>query len=170
MSKRQREARDARVYADRRRGVSWAAIEERHGVSARQGLRIVDRMADRRPLIEVDPDEAVRELLEHFEQAIEDLAMLVDSTNDAVRVAAITRRVEIVERRVLTLRELGLIPADWRRWRHGLEARELYGRLVGVLSRHPDVPASVVAELAAVIDEEPSAPTLTPVQPKEVAA
>lgn len=159
LTKHQRTVRDARVFADRRRGLSWAAIEQRHGVSERHGRRIVDRMADRRPSIEVDPDEAVRELFAHWEQAIEDLALLVDSPNDSVRVAAITRRVDLVERRVLTLRELGLLPRDWGGWAQAVESVHIAERLVEVLRRRDDVPLDVLAELVAELEQIP--PRLT---------
>lgn len=142
LTRRQKQNRDAEVYAARRRGVSWSAIEQRHGISERQGRRIVDRIAARRPAIELDPDEVVRELLAHYAQAVEDLALLIDSPNDTVRVAAITRRVEIVERRVLTLRELGLLPADWRRWHRDLDGRVLFSRMVEILRRLQLFPAT----------------------------
>ncbi len=119
LTRRQREARDARVFADRRRGLSCHAIEERHGIFERQGRRIVDRIAERRPAIEIDADAVVRELLEHYAQGIEDLALLVDSPNAAVRVAASRSSSAACS----SSRSWALLPADWRAWRHGLEAR-----------------------------------------------
>src|SRR3954469_3322110 len=98
VTRRQRQARNARVFADRARGLSWAVIEDRHGISERQGRRIVDapippqprRVAvyayiARRPRrLEFDPDAVIRELLGQFEQAsvVEELEAELDRMPD----------------------------------------------------------------------------------------
>jgi hypothetical protein len=101
LTRRQRDTRNARVFADRARGLSWAAIEQRHGISERQSRRIVDGyIASRRPTLELYAAAVIRELLAQFEQAIEDLALLADDTsNEAVKLGAIARRLDVVERR-----------------------------------------------------------------------
>jgi hypothetical protein len=71
----------------------------------------------RRPPIEFDSDTVIRELLDQFEQTIEDLALLsTDADSDPVKLGAITRRLEVVERRIMVLGSLGLLPRDWARF------------------------------------------------------
>ncbi len=154
------------MFADRARGLSWASIEQRHGISERQGRRIVDAyFARHHAELESDPAAVVRELLAHFEQAIEDLALLCAETeHDAVKLGAITRRLDVVERRITVLRSLGLLPRDWDRWSAAQDAHVVFKRLVDVLARRPDVPDDVVDELLTELDRMPD-PTLSLVSP-----
>jgi hypothetical protein len=102
------------VIADRARGLPWAHIAERHGVTERQCRNI---WSQRRQAGEgvhgVDWQALVLDAIATYEAAIEDLACLADSTgNDAVKLGAIKARVSVVGDRLSFLRTVGLLPSD----------------------------------------------------------
>jgi hypothetical protein len=56
-------------------------------------------------------------LLDTYEAAAVQLASLAEEAdNDSVRVAAISRRVDLTERRITTLAGVGMLPRTWRGW------------------------------------------------------
>jgi hypothetical protein len=90
----------------------------------------------------------LEELLALQTQAIADLAELSErDVRDSVKVAAITRRVEIAERRLVFRAQLRTLRAE-------AEARDVLDRLLRVLTqRRQDVPGVLVEDLLAIVAE-----------------
>src|SRR4051812_10719509 len=86
-------ARDARIVADRARGMSWATVASRNGLSERMCLAVWKERLAAEPLEAADPREALLEAAAQLDAAIEDLALLAQATaNDAVQLGAIKAR------------------------------------------------------------------------------
>jgi len=100
-------ARDQAVVADRARGLPWAMVAERHGISERQARdawsgRSVD-------LEQVPAREAIADELRRRDALLEDLALVADQTkNDSVRLGAIRTRHEVLKDRFALLQATGL--------------------------------------------------------------
>ena len=151
LTARERTDRDARIVAARLRGRTWASIAGEFELTARQAQRIVAGWRDRQPgLEERDSVVELEELLAIQTQAIADLAELSDGdVQDSVKVAAITRRVEIAERRLVFMRSFGALRAE-------AEARDLLDRFLRVLEqRREHVPAVLVEDLEAIVADFP---------------
>ena len=152
LTARERADRDARIVAARLRGRTWPSIADEFGVTPRQAQRVVAGWRERQPGLQArDGVVELEELLAIQTQAIADLAELSERDVQAsVKVAAITRRVEIAERRLVFQRSFGTLRAE-------AEARDLLDRFVRVLaSRSHDVPVSLTEDLAAIVaDYEP---------------
>lgn len=158
MTRAERRRRDQALVADRARGIGWAELATRHDVSERQARRIVEAWyADHPAVADLDPRRIVLETLAAFDQDLEDLAVLSISTeNDAVKLGAIKARGEAFRGRVQVLREIGLLPLDWKRWTSELDGRQVVERFFEVLSRHQDaVPDDVVADLERALGALP---------------
>jgi hypothetical protein len=104
-------ARDGHIVADRARGLTWATVADRHGLSERQCIAIwKDRLAAQ-PLEEVDPREALLEAVAQLDAAIEDCSLLAETTaNDAVRLGSIKTRLAAMREKHDLLRLAGLLP------------------------------------------------------------
>ncbi len=134
MTATERRQRDAKLVADRARGVIWPEIANRQGLSERQARRVVEAWWSRRPVEDVDPDAIVRETLRACAQDLNDLAVLaVETRNDAVRLGAIKAHADVLRSRIEILRSIGQLPFDWRRWQAANEERRLFERLLTVL-------------------------------------
>jgi hypothetical protein len=116
--------RDAAIAGDRARGLGWAQISERHGVSERQARTIWRERLQEVSTEPVDVREALREAIAQLDAAIEDLALLAESTsNDSVRLGAIKARLAAMAERHELMRLSGLLPFDARCGRRGNSAR-----------------------------------------------
>jgi len=103
--------RDAGVVADRAHGLSWATVAGRHDLSERMCRSIWNEHLREQPLGPDNPTEALREAAAYWDAAIEDLALLAETTrNDPVRLGAITRRLEAMSRKQELLRLAGVLP------------------------------------------------------------
>jgi hypothetical protein len=155
VTSRDRADRDARIVASRLRGRTWASIAREFNLTARQAQRIFAAWRTCQPGLGArDSILELEELLAVQTQAIADLAELSEreSVQDSVRVAAITRRVEIAERRLVFQRSFGTLRAE-------AIARDLLDRFLAVVNRHDDLPADFIQDLSAIVDEhEPGAP------------
>lgn len=123
--------RDARLVADRARGLGWAALAAKYGITARQAQNIWKGRPQPAPTGS-DPLAEVLELLESLAIAAEDLAELAESTgNDSIRIGAIKSRVDMQLRRFELMRQYGLAP-----WGQSeAEVMEALGVVLGVLSQ-----------------------------------
>ncbi|MFN2471238.1 MAG: hypothetical protein ABR583_09695 [Gaiellaceae bacterium] len=107
---REQVRRDAEICRDRARGLTWATISERHGVTDRQCRAIWSARPSRVQFEGVDPFEELAEAIERVEAVVEDAALLGESAHDAVRAGALKTRLAALRE----LRELqfaaGLLP------------------------------------------------------------
>ena len=74
----QKVERDARIVADRARGLTWATIEARHGVTERQCRTIWAERLRKVSAEPVDVREALTEAITQFDAAIEDVSILAE--------------------------------------------------------------------------------------------
>ena len=145
--------RDDRIVADRARGLTWATIAERHGVSDRQARAIWKERLTAEPLESLDGLDAITEALLQVEAAIEDLALLAETTrNDPVRLGAIRARLEAQRDRVTLLRLGGYMPATWRAAMTEADIRRMTDTF-GEIFRRDDVSDELLHDLIAALGE-----------------
>ena len=144
--------RDARIVAERARGLSWGRIAQRHGLSERHCRAIWSTYRERNADLEaVDPLEAVQEALLQYEAVIDELAVLAEeAVQDAVRLGAIRSRLGAIEGRLGLMQAVGLLPAEHGFVRDELEKRQLVRVLVGVFGRY-GLPPEAEAEIRAAL-------------------
>jgi len=134
---REKVIRDQRIVADRARGLAWATIAGRHGLSERQCQTIWRDHLAREPLPhQVDLEESLRETLAQLDAVVEDAALLAETTrNDSVRLGAIKMRYSALTGKTQVMHACGLLP----RYEHGLHALDferLGETLCEVLAEH----------------------------------
>jgi hypothetical protein len=133
----QKVERDAHIVADRSRGLTWATIEARHGVGERQCRTIWAERLREISTEPVDVREALREAITQLDAAIEDCALLAESTsNDSVRLGAIKARLAAMGERDELLRLSGLLPFDARAVRTEAELRDINDLILGLFDKH----------------------------------
>ena len=129
--------RDEQIVADRARGLRWATIAERHHLSERHAREVWRERLAAEPLESLDGTETIAEALLQVEAAIEDLALLAETTNnDPVKLGAIRARLDAMNSRVTLLRIGGYLPATWRAAMTEADTRRMADNLVAVLVRH----------------------------------
>lgn len=145
--------RDAQIVRDRARGLTWATIAERHGVSVRQCQAILSgHLAAQRGCTHADAAELVDELLMQFDATLEEFALLAEETrNDAVRVAALKSKAALLTQRLTVLRICGLLPASGYQLRYEIDARRVQTTLMSALVRH-DLSNEVVDDLLGALE------------------
>jgi hypothetical protein len=150
--------RDAEIVRERAMGVSFVTIAERHEINERTVRRIVEKWWATEPAtLEIDPRAVVIDTIRSLEQSIEWYALkALTAANETVQLGAMKARDEAFAHRIEVLRSLRLLPFDWQRWSQAQLDRHLFGRLVGVLARHPNVPPDVIEELRTIAHEEES--------------
>ncbi|MEJ7787879.1 MAG: hypothetical protein WKF96_24015 [Solirubrobacteraceae bacterium] len=150
--------RDVRIVADRARGLRWATIAERHGVSERQCRTVWAEHRDQRLTgHDADPESVVHHALESFEAAIEDFALLAESaSHDAVKLGAIKARLAATTERLEFMKMVGLL-GSFRTLEFELDARRTVEEIIKVLERH-NVGEDVFDEIKFALDgQDPSA-------------
>lgn len=142
LTSHQKVERDVHVVADRARGIGWAKIAERQGLSERQCRNVWSEHLRRvAPLEETDLERVAEEQLVVFDTLIEDLALLAESTpNDAVRLGALRSKMAAHYQRVGLLQHTGLLPRDLRHWYYELDARQVIKAVIQVIHDQPDLP------------------------------
>jgi hypothetical protein len=129
--------RDAAIARDRARGLGWATISARHGVSERQGRTIWRERLQGVSAEPVDVREALREAIAQLDAAIEDVSTLAESTaNDAVRLGAIKARISAMGDKQDLMRLAGLLPYDERAVRTEMELREINDAIIALFDRY----------------------------------
>jgi hypothetical protein len=143
--------RDAQIVADRARGLRWATIAERHGVTERQ-CRTVWRESQQGRVLsyeQEDPLASLDEAIASVDSVIEDLALLAESTNnDAVKLGAIRARLGALIERFALMRACGLVPRDLG---HGeLDVRKVVSA-IGEIVRERRIDPEVITEMQKAI-------------------
>ena len=149
LTARERADRDARIVAAKLRGRTWPSIAAEHDLTARQAQRIFAEWRERQPgLQDGDAIVELEELIAIQTQAIADLAEVAErDVQDSVKVAAISRRVEIAERRFVCQGSFGGLRAE-------AEARELLDRFLRACTTHRDiVPTALADDFRAILAE-----------------
>jgi hypothetical protein len=116
--------RDARIVADRARGMQWSTIAKTHRLSETQARNIWRQRRLAEDFRTLRPAEVVDEAVAQLEAMIEELAELAATThNDAVRLGAIKARAATLHQKIELLWALGRVPIAPRlRWEIGMEA------------------------------------------------
>lgn len=142
--------RDAEIVTDRARGLTWASIAERHGLSARQARTVWTEHCEATG--PADPAEAllaVQEAVAQIDQVVEDAALLALSTaNDSVKVAALKLRLSALGQRFELQRLVGVLPYDLGWFLYDADTRATAQTIVRVLEEH-DTPLEVMRDLQA---------------------
>ena len=128
--------RDASVIADRARGLSWATVAQRHQLSERHCREIwaTGRTTDLNPRASLD---ALADILAQLDAAIEDLALLAETTrNDAVRLGAVRARLAAMADRFEVMQACGLLPRDLGLFRLEIDVREMTRVIVDAFDAH----------------------------------
>jgi hypothetical protein len=133
--------RDALVVADRARGLTWPTIAARHHLSERQCRSVYADFRRRAGNEPEDPEDEARDAVRLLEAAIEELALLAETTNnDAVRLGAIRTKLDAICRRIELMQALGLLPRDLGLFEDRRDGRLMASALLGVLERHDIAP------------------------------
>jgi len=129
--------RDERIVADRARGLRWSTIAQKHNLSERQAREVWRERLSAEHLESLDGRDAIAEALLQIEAAIEDLALLAQTTNnDPVRLGAIRARLDAMGDRVTPLRVGGYLPRTWRDAMVEANFRTMSENIVEVLEKH----------------------------------
>jgi hypothetical protein len=133
--------RDALVAADRARGLTWATIGERHGLSDRQCRAIVKERRASQPLLrDHDAEDAVREALEQLDALIEKFALLADrASHSGVKLGALKAQATTLGARFTLMQQVGLLPHNLRAVSRDAEMRETLQVVMETVERNdPD--------------------------------
>jgi hypothetical protein len=150
----ERVRRNAEVFNARARGLSWATIAAQTNLSERQCRRIfAEHREASGSLADLDASEIVRDTLDAYDAAIEDLALLADSsTHDGARLGAIRARLDAVTSRWELMQAIGVLPANleqlWPEW----DAQRVARRIIDVLDDH-QIPLEVQQEIAQAVEQ-----------------
>ena len=114
MSALDKERRNIELVLLARRGVSTDALAVRFDLSPDSVRRIVKAWQDRQPPVqELDASDIVRETLEGYNAAIEELAeYALDQGHGAGKVGAVRVRLEALRGRLELLQSLGVVPLE----------------------------------------------------------
>jgi hypothetical protein len=143
---REKVQRDACVVADRARGLRWATIAKRNGLSETMCRKIWRERRSAEDFRSLRPAEVVDEAVAQLESVVEELAQLAASTrNDAVRLGAIKARAATLIQRLELLQALGRVPVAPRlRWEIGMEFTA--NAVLAIFDRY-EVPHAATQEL-----------------------
>lgn len=114
MTRRERDERNRRIVAAVRRGVSYEKAGAPEGITRQAVAKIVHAWDDVPSVpadgVVVDSGNEVRQTIAAFDQAIEDLAVIVGSDAQShVKLGAITRALDARERRLRLMAQAGYI-------------------------------------------------------------
>ena len=152
MNAREKIGRDNEIVAGRMRGLSWPTIAARYELTERQCQHVLaDFRASHPRLRERDPIEIVDDMLERYEAAQEELALVSATTNhDATRVGAIRTRLAALEAQANLLMLVGVLPRDLGQLRHDLDVQQLATNILAVFAEY-NVPIEVKQALLRVL-------------------
>jgi hypothetical protein len=153
MNAREKIVRDNQIVASRMRGLSWATIAATYGLSERQCQTILeDYRASHPRLRERDPIEILDDMLDRYESAQEELALVSATTkHDATRVGAIRTRLDVLAAQANLLMLVGVLPRDLGQLRQDLDVRDLAQKTLAVFDAH-NVPVEAKRELLLVLN------------------
>ena len=144
--------RDQRIVGDRARGLTWATIAQRHGLSERQCQNVVaEHLAAQRHVTTEDEAGYVDELLLQLDRAVEEFALLAEETrNHPVRLGALKAKSGLLVRRLTILRLCGLIPPSAYQLQWAVEGPSILDELLSVLCKY-EVPDEALREISAAL-------------------
>jgi hypothetical protein len=148
-----RAQRNASVVAARCDGDSWASIERRFGVSARQARRIVKDVgsASVTNITVIDPIAIIEAAVLRCEAVIAQLAEIADDADDpVVAVNAIRAQIRAAESEMALLQNAGMLPTPLSIIGQQIDARRTADQAIEVLNRH-HVSAAVKKDLLAAL-------------------
>lgn len=120
LSRRDREARNARIAAARAVDEGWDTIAAREGISVRQAARARDehlRLAAETDALDVDPERVFGRILAAHETALCALEVLVaGADNDSARVGAARALCGVATSWLGVLERAGAVPSGVRGW------------------------------------------------------
>jgi hypothetical protein len=153
LNAREKIIRDNQIVASRMRGLSWATIAATYGLSERQCQTILeDYRASHPRLRERDPIEILDDMLDRYESAQEELALVSATTkHDATRVGAIRTRLDVLAAQANLLMLVGVLPRDLGQLRQDLDVRDLAQKTLAVFDAH-NVPVEAKRELLLVLN------------------
>ena len=137
MNAREKTNRDNEIVAARMRGLSWATIAGSFGLTERQCQNILaDYRASHPRLRERDPIEIVEDMIDRYEAAQEELALVSATTkHDATRVGAIRTRLAALAEQANLLMLVGVLPRDLGVLRAEIDAQAMAQQAMDVLDR-----------------------------------
>lgn len=163
LSVRQRSKRDDQVVIDRLvNDMSWPSIAKRHGISERQGRRIVAAYAQEQApsLDEIDPTEEVWGAIQSDDAAIERLRDTRErakkQNNLNAEIGAERTIAWLRNQKFSKLQQSGLLPKELGTLKHVYEVRHIVQRLLVVVDRIAKgevEAASIRPELIALLDD-----------------
>jgi hypothetical protein len=147
MTTDQRARRNAEVFSARARGLTWPTIAVRFNLSERQCRRVcAEHRAESGSLGDIDAADVIRETLDGYDAAIEDLALLAESsTHDGTRLGPIRARLDAVRSRWELLHAVGVLPANLGQLWPEFDAARVARQIVDVLDNHqvsPETPSA----------------------------
>lgn len=160
----ERVKRDAAIIQLLKRGISREQAGAQFGLSVRQVARIKKKYRSEVPDIsELDPGELVRDTLDNYEAAIEELALLAARTDHGpTKVGAVRVRLEALRGRIELLQSVGAVPHDLGQIRV-IDDAQLVARQIAEVFERYGVPQDV--QMAVVDAIEGRAPALPEGQP-----
>jgi hypothetical protein len=147
LSAREKVRRDDAIVADRARGLTWATVAERHGVSDRHAREVWREYAKHRNIVSADPEDAVLEALDRYDAIIEELVDATDNaSNESVRLGALKHRLAATRAKVDLQASTGMLANhDWTEELRSV--RKILTAIFQVLDEH-GIPDDV--QLAAI--------------------
>ena len=130
--------RDAEIVAAKMRGLSWSQISATYDVSVTRCKEIHRAYREsNKTLRHHDPLDIVDEVLEGYQGAVEELALISATTNsDTARVGAINSKMTAYQRIVELLQGIGVLPHDLGQLKVEVDARFAAEAVVAVLHQY----------------------------------
>lgn len=145
--------RDADIVAARLRGLGWAQIARTYGLTVRRVQQIFAAWRqENKTLRHQDPLDIVDELLEQYQGAAEELALVaVNADNTSARVGAIRARMEAMKNIAELLQAVGVLPKDLGTLRVEMDVRYVAETILRVFDEE-DVPERVQQRILQVLE------------------
>jgi len=141
--------RDEALVSDRNRGLTWALVAERHGVSQTQARNIYKAWRQHRtlPAPGRDPVEWLWDTLDRYDSIQSQLAVIAETgDNSAARVGALNAQMNAMLRQTQLMVVAGLLPRDLGASFASVEVHQLMARFIEILERREADP-DLVREL-----------------------
>ena len=146
-----RSRRNAEIVTARVQGDSWAKIEQRFDVSARQARRIVKDLGYADVTTALDSVDVVVRALDRCEANIGYLSAVAGAAkNHGLILSAIEAQMRVTEHELNLLRDIGLLPARPSNMAEYTRKQRVVQRAVEVLERH-QVPQAAREDLMSVL-------------------
>ena len=151
--------RNVEIVADKCRGEQWAVIAERHNISVKQARRVFAAYREQADtILETDPVEVVRELLEGYLADIADCTQVyrdaIGDNNINGRIGAINARMAARQKATELRQAVGNLPRDLGTLRLEIDAQITVDRVIKVLERF-DLPEQAWDELLTELGGPP---------------